>query len=181
MAKRIHDPGFVFQERFFAIEFSTLSELGFRNTICCSHASSHQFWNIFKKFWCFLLICIPLFGPPGYLALSIHFSILSNQWHPSKVVVVVHDSQHVPNMIGVITIGFLFWTVMKECMAKKVFHGSVLSTVGVKFHASTPISVCYQHPSTCPHMFIVDIPSTSSTDARHCLYKYCSTTKNDSQ
>lgn len=100
-------------------------------------------WYIFKIFWCFLLICNPLFGPPGYLAFSIHFSILSNQWHPSKVVVVVHDSQHVPNMIGVIAIGFLFWTVMKKCMAKKVFPSPCLLTVGVKFHAPTPISVCY--------------------------------------
>lgn len=45
------------------------------------------------------------------------------------MVVVVLDSQHVPNIIGVISIGFLFWTVMKEYMAKKVFHSPFLATV----------------------------------------------------
>lgn len=85
----------------------------------------------------------PLFGPPGYLALNIHISILSNQRHPSKAVVVIHDNQHVPYVIGNIDIGFLFGTVMKECMAKTVFHSPGLPAVGVKFHGSTPISVCY--------------------------------------
>lgn len=86
-------------------------------------------------------LLLSLFCSSRNLSLSKWHSFLACGYFSVSVIVMIHYSQHISDVVRIITIRILLWAIMKQYIAEEIFYNPCLLAIHIILQRATPVSV----------------------------------------